>query len=368
MQVNSHPPRRERARVQAVAGEPEIGTVAERHRFDEAALARHLRRALEGFEGPLSVQQFEGGQSNPTFLLSSPSGDLVLRKQPPGRLLPSAHAVDREFRILRALADSDVPVPRVHLYCADAKIIGTPFYVMEFLVGRVYRDPLLPGLTQADRAAIYAAMTDTLARLHDVDWESLGLAGYGRTENYIQRQLARWSKQYQASKTGDDPCMDKVTAWLAEHAPADEKATIVHGDYRLQNLVLHPHEPRILGVLDWELSTLGNPIGDLSYNCMSHHLPASDGSTGGFLGRDLAALGIPSEAETVAAYCRQRGLDAIEDWRFYLVFSLFRTAAIMQGVYARSLQGNASSVEAHLYGERFGIAAAAAWSLAADGA
>jgi aminoglycoside phosphotransferase (APT) family kinase protein len=347
-----------------VAGEHEIGPVAERHRFDEAALEHHLSRGLDGFDAPLSVRQFEGGQSNPTFLLSSPSGDLVLRKQPPGRLLPSAHAVDREFRILRALADTGVPVPRALLYCADASIVGTPFYVMEFLAGRVYRDSLLPDMQPAERAAIYAAMIETLARLHDVDWKSVGLGDYGRTENYIQRQLARWSKQYEASKTGDDPCMEKVTAWLTAHAPASETVTIVHGDYRLQNMVLHPREPRILGVLDWELSTLGNPIGDLAYHCMSHHLPASDGPAGGFLGRDLAALGIPSEAETVAAYCRRRGLETIAEWRFFLVFSLFRTAAIMQGVYARSLQGNASSAEAHRYGELFGIASAAAWSLA----
>jgi len=353
--------------VQAVAGEHEIGPVAERHRFDEPALERHLRAHLGTFEAPLSVRQFEGGQSNPTFLLSSPSGEWVLRKQPPGRLLPSAHAVDREFRVLRALADTGVPVPRALLYCSDASVIGTPFYVMEFLAGRVYRDPLLPDLSPADRTAVYDAMITTLARLHDVDWKAVGLADYGRTEAYIQRQLARWSKQYEASKTGEDPCMDKVTAWLAAHVPASESVSIVHGDYRLHNLVLHPREPRILGVLDWELSTLGNPIGDLAYACMLHHLPASDGPAGGLQGLDLAALGIPGEAETVATYCRLRRLAPIADWRFFLVFSLFRTAAIMQGVYARSLQGNASSAEAHRYGKLFGIVSASAWSLAEGG-
>jgi aminoglycoside phosphotransferase (APT) family kinase protein len=235
---------------------------------------------------------------------------------------------------------------------------------MEFLAGRVYLDSLLPGLQPAERRALYDAMITTLARLHDVDWKSVGLADYGRTENYIQRQLSRWGRQYEASKTGDDPCMEEVMAWLAANAPSGETVSVVHGDYRLHNLVLHPHEPRILGVLDWELSTLGNPIGDLAYTCMSHHLPARDGPAGGFLGHDLDALGIPSEAETVAAYCQQRGLEAISDWRFFVVFSLFRTAAIMQGVYARALQGNASSAEAHRYGELFGIVSAAAWAVA----
>ncbi len=351
-----------------MAGEHEIGPVSERHRFDEAALERHLRAQLAGFEGPLRVRQFEGGQSNPTFLLSGASGDLVLRKQPPGRLLPSAHAVDREFRILRTLADSDVPVPRAFHFCADPSIIGTPFYVMEYLAGRVYRDPLLPGMQPAERAAVYDAMNETLARLHAVDWKAAGLADYGRTENYVARQLARWSRQYAASRTGDDPSMEKVEAWLAAHAPADECVSIVHGDYRLQNLVVHAREPRIIGVLDWELSTLGNPIGDLAYNCMLYHLPTNDGPARGFRGTDLPALGIPGETAYVEAYCRRRGSDSVSDWRFFVVFSLYRTAAIMQGVYARSLQGNASSERAHVYGELFTIAADAAWELAARSA
>jgi len=349
-----------------MTAEHEIGPVSERHRFDEAALERYLYAELDGFEGRLSVRQFEGGQSNPTFLVSSPSGDLVLRKQPPGRLLPSAHAVDREFRILCALADTDVPVPRALHFCSDASIIGTPFYVMEYLAGRIYRDPILPGMQPAERTAVYDAMNDVLARLHAVDWKAAGLSDYGRTEGYVARQLARWSRQYASSKTGEDPCMAKVEAWLAEHAPADSAVTIAHGDYRLQNLVVHASEPRIIGVLDWELSTLGNPIGDLAYNCMLYHLPTNDGPARGFRGSDLAALGIPTEAEYVAAYCRRRGWDSVPDWRFFLVFSLFRTAAIMQGVYARALQGNASSERAHIYGELFGVASAAAWELAAS--
>jgi aminoglycoside phosphotransferase (APT) family kinase protein len=348
----------------SVTGEHEFGPVAERHRFDAAALERHLCRRLAGFEGPLTLKQFEGGQSNPTFLISSPSGDYVLRKKPPGRLLPSAHAVDREYRILKALADTDVPVPRVQLYCPDASIIGTPFYVMEFLAGRVHRDPLLPGVAPADRAAIYDGMNETLARLHAVDWKAAGLADYGKTESYVARQLARWSKQYEASKTGEDPSMQRVMAWLAANTPAGETVTIAHGDYRLQNLVLHPREPRIIGVLDWELSTLGNPIGDLAFNCMTYHLPTNDSLARGFLGTDIEALGIPGEEEYVAAYCQRSGRDEIGEWRFFLVFSLFRTAAIMQGVYARALQGNASSAEAHGFRDLFGIAAAAAWSLA----
>jgi len=347
-----------------VTGEHEIGPVAERHRFDEAALERYLRGHLAGFEGPWTLKQFEGGQSNPTFLISSPSGDYVLRKKPPGKLAPSAHAVDREYRIMKALADTDVPVPRVQLYCPDASIIGTPFYVMQFLAGRVHRDPLLPGVEPADRAAMYDAMNQALAALHNVDWNAAGLADYGKTKNYVARQLARWSKQYEATKTGEDPLMEKVMAWLGANMPASESVTIAHGDYRLQNLVFHPHEPRVIGVLDWELSTLGNPIGDLAFNCMAYHLPANDSLPGSFVGTDIEALGIPSEGEYVAAYCRRTGRDAIRDWRFFLAFSLFRTAAIMHGVYARALQGNASSAKAHVFGDLANDAAEAAWALA----
>jgi aminoglycoside phosphotransferase (APT) family kinase protein len=347
-----------------VTGEHEIGPVAERHRFDEAALERYLCAHLAGFEGPWTLKQFEGGQSNPTFLISSPSGEYVLRKQPPGRLLSSAHAVDREYRIMKALADTDVPAPRVQLYCPDASIIGTPFYVMHFLAGRVHRDPLLPGVEPADRAAMYDAMNETLAALHSVDWDSAGLADYGKTRNYVARQLARWSKQYKAAKTVDDPLMEKVMEWLGANMPASESVTIAHGDYRLENLVFHPREPRVIGVLDWELSTLGNPIGDLAFNCMTYHIPASDILPGSFVGADIAALGIPSEADYVEAYCRRTDRDAIPEWRFFLISSLFRTAAIMQGVYARALQGNASSVQARLFGDLAGVAAEAAWALA----
>ncbi len=349
-----------------MAGEHEIGPVTRSHRLDEAALERYLCGHLVGFEGPLTLQQFEGGQSNPTFLVSSRSGDCVLRKQPPGRLRPSAHAVDREYRIMKLLAGTDVPVPRVHLYCSDASILGTPFYVMQFLPGRVYRDPLLPGMQPEERAAIYDAMNGILASLHEVDWEALGLADYGKTHDYLGRQLAHWSKGYAAAKTRDNPAMQRLPAWLAAHMPASPAVVIAHGDYRLQNLVIHPLEPRVIGVLDWELSTLGDPIADLAFTCMTYHLPTNDSIARGFLGTDIEALGIPSERDYVAAYCQRTGRDGISDWRFFLVFSLFRTAAIMQGIHARALQGNASSAEAESFGALFEIAAEAAWRLTED--
>ena len=346
-----------------MAGEHRIGPVAERHRLDEVALERYLAERLAGFEGPLTLKQFEGGQSNPTYLVSGASGDWVLRKQPPGRLRPSAHAVDRECRIMAALADTRVPVPRVDLYCSDASIVGTPFYVMQFLAGRVYADPLLPGMVPEERAAVYDAMNQVLADLHEVDWEAIGLADYGKTRDYLARQLAQWTRAYEAAKTRDRPAMERLSTWLAANMPAGEAVAIAHGDYRLQNLVLHEREPRVIAVLDWELSTLGSPIADLAFTCMTYHLPTNDSIARGFVGTDIAALGIPSEEDYLAAYCRRTNRDAISDWRFYLVFSLFRTAAIMQGVHARALQGNASSVEGERFGELCEIASGAAWRL-----
>lgn len=343
---------------------PGTKPVSARHQFDEARLQVWLEHNLEGFVGPLSVRQFEGGQSNPTFLLLARSGVSVLRKKPAGKLLASAHAIDREYRVLKALERCDIPSPRPRLFCDDDTVIGTPFYVMDFQPGRIFADPLLPGLNAAERAAIYDAMNDTLARLHRVDWLAVGLSDYGRPEDYFARQIARWRKQYEQTRTEIVPAMESLMAWLPAHLPADQAAAIVHGDFRLGNLIFDADKPRVVAVLDWELSTIGHPLADLAFNCMTYHLPASDAVAPGFVGVDIAGLGIPAEADYVAAYARRTGFDAVPLWRFAMAFSLFRTAAIQQGIYARSLQGNASSSTAHLFGEGFRRVAEAGWQVA----
>jgi aminoglycoside phosphotransferase (APT) family kinase protein len=341
---------------------------APQHRFDEARLLAWLSSNLAGFAGPLSVRQFEGGQSNPTFLLQSPTGRCVLRKKPPGPLAPSAHAIDREYRVLSALADTDAPAPRPLVYCEDDAVIGTPFYVMEYVQGRIFTDPLLPGLSKAERAAIYDAMNDTLARLHLVDWRAAGLADFGKPDSYFARQLARWKKQYELTRTGapvED--MDGLLEWLLANIPDDEAAAVAHGDFRIGNLVFHATEPRVAAVLDWELATIGHPVADLAYNCMTYHLPKDDPVAHGFVGVDLEELGIPSETDYMTAYGRRTGRDAAPLWRFAMAFSLFRTAAIQQGVFARSLQGNASSSDAFRFGESFRRVASAGWRVARGG-
>lgn len=325
--------------------------VREVHRFDEAALAAYLSRFLDGFTGPMSVSQFKGGQSNPTFHIRLADKAYVLRKKPPGKLLPSAHAVDREFRVLSALMETDVPVPRVLHLCEREDVIGTPFYIMEYLPGRIFRDPLLPGMGPTERGAIYEAMNDTLARLHNLDWKAAGLEDYGKPDNFIARQVALWSRQYGASKINEVPAMDRLMKWLPEHIPDDDSIAVVHGDFRLENLMFDEQEPRVIAVLDWELSTLGHPLTDLAFNCMTYYLPSGHSIAQGFIGSDIEAMGFPSEKQYVAAYCERTGRDMIADWTFYMAFSLFRIAAIQQGVYARALKGNASSETAHLFGE-----------------
>ena len=342
---------------------PGTRPVSERHRFYEAALETWLSANLEGFRSPAGVSQFEGGQSNPTFLLGAACGEYVLRKKPPGKLLPSAHAIDREFRILQALAGSDVPVPAVRVYCDDESIIGTAFYVMDYQPGRIFTDPLLPGMSADERRAIYDAMNDALARLHNFDWAGAGLADYGKTENFVQRQVARWARQYEASKTDEVVAMDKLREWVLANIPPGDDASIVHGDFRIGNLIFDESGSRVVAILDWELSTLGHPLSDLSFNCMTYHLPAGDPVAAGFVGVDAGALGIPSEAEYLAAYARRTGRDATRDWRFFMAFSLFRTAAIQQGVYARSRQGNASSTHAALFGKSYLMVAEQGWRL-----
>jgi aminoglycoside phosphotransferase (APT) family kinase protein len=320
--------------------------VASQHAIDAERLAAWLGAHVTPLAGPLEVAQFKGGQSNPTYLLTAGYQRFVLRRKPPGKLLPSAHAVDREFRVIKALERTDVPVARTYALCEDESVIGTAFYVMEYVAGRVFWDPRLPELAPAERTALYDEVNRVIAALHSVDYAAAGLGDYGRKGEYIARQVARWSKQYQASETGKIEAMDNLIAWLPANIPAGDETSIVHGDYRIDNVIFHPTEPRILAVLDWELSTLGHPLADFGYHCMVWRIPP--GMFRGLGGSDFAALGIPTEREHVAAYCRRTGRIGIEprDWEYYMVYNMFRIAAIAQGVMARALQGNASSEQA----------------------
>ncbi len=340
----------------------DVGPVAERHRFDEQALARWLERNLEGYRGPLRVQQFAGGQSNPTFLLTEGERRLVLRKKPPGQLLPSAHAVDREFRVLRALGTVDFPVPRVHVLCEDPSVIGQIFYVMDWVPGRILRDPMLPGMEPVERRAIYDAMNETMAQLHMLDPAALGLANFGKPGNYFERQIARWIKQYEASKIEEIESFDRLIEWLPRSIPPGDETRIAHGDFRLENMVFHPTEPRVLAVLDWELSTLGHPLADLGYNVMGYFMPEGQGQR--LAAVDFATYGIPTVEEYVAAYCRRTGRAGIDNLEFYVVFALFRLAAIAQGIAMRAKIGSASSANAEAVGRLAGSLADAAWQLA----
>jgi aminoglycoside phosphotransferase (APT) family kinase protein len=339
--------------------------VREAHRFDEARLADYMKGNVDGFRGPLEVLQFEGGQSNPTFHLTDGAGRMyVLRKKPPGKLLPSAHQVDREYRVIKALSDhTDVPVPKPYALCQDDGVIGTAFYIMEFLPGRILADPRMPGISPADRGRIFDSMNDVLARIHNVDYRAVGLGDYGREGQYIPRQIARWSSQYDLARTTHVEAMEQLKQWLPAHIPPGDETRINHGDYRLGNTIVHPTEPRIIAVLDWELSTLGHPLADLGYNCMMYHFGEGFGASGGYAGVDLKAFGIPGEQEYLAAYARRTGRKGIDHWEFYLAFSLFRLAAIVQGVYKRGLDGNASSTTATQYGDRARVLAELGWSM-----
>ncbi len=341
----------------------ETRDVREAHRFPEDRLAEYLRANVEGYSGSLTVRQFRGGQSNPTFALSAGGKEYVLRKKPPGKLLPSAHAVEREHRILEALGDTDVPVPRVLALCEDDDVIGTPFYVMERVDGRIFRSPLAPGLERAERAAIIDAMNATMASLHLLDYVRLGLADYGKPGNYMARQVSRWAGQYEASKTSEIDAMNRLVKWLPENVPAGDETTIAHGDFRLENLIFHPTEPRVVAVLDWELSTLGHPLADVGYNCMLYHLPMGEFAGSGYVGADLEGLGIPPESEYVARYCERTGrAGGVPELDFYVAFSMFRLAAIVQGVYKRGLDGNASNDTAITFGPMVEVLAGVAWS------
>ncbi len=344
----------------------ETTPVRENHRFDEARLERYLTERMPDFRGPLTVRQFVSGQSNPSFLLETPDARFVMRKKPPGELLQSAHQVDREFRVITALAATDVPVPRTHLLCEDTAIIGTTFFVMDYVEGRIFLDPLLPDSNPDERAAIYDSMNDTLARLHKVDFRAVGLGDYGRPEGYVARQVARWTKQYNASKIDPMPAMDRLIEWMPEHIPAGDETTIAHGDFRLGNLIIHPAEPRVVAVLDWELSTLGHPLADLAWNCLGYHYPPEVEDPANLAGKDLKALGIPGEEEYLKAYCRRAGRADVNDFLFFVAFAFFRSAAIRQGIAMRAKMGNASGPDAEEHGRRAGLSAEIAWAIAQE--
>ncbi len=351
-----------------------VGTkaVSDQHAFDTSALAVWLDTHLDGFKGPLTVEIFKGGQSNPTYKLITPSQSYVMRAKPGpvAKLLPSAHAVEREFTVMKGLAGTDVPVAHMHCLCEDESVIGRAFYVMEFVQGRVLWDQTLPGMSNTERGDIYKEMNRVIAALHSVDFAKQGLASYGKPGNYFERQIGRWGKQYIASITQPIPEMDNLMQWLPSHMPAsakDERYTsVVHGDYRLDNLMFHPTEPRVLAVLDWELSTLGHPLADFSYHCMSWHMPP--GTFRGLGGVDVAALGIPTEQAYIASYCERTGQftpDALAaDWNFYMAYNLFRMAAILQGIAKRVEAGTASSAQAVASGAGARPLAEMAWQFA----
>ncbi len=315
--------------------------------LNEALLASYLEANIEEFKGPLTASKFAGGQSNPTFKIDAASGSYVLRRQPPGKLLKSAHAVDREYRVLAALADTDVPVAKVYHLCDDPDVIGSMFYIMEFCDGNVHWASSLEDMSSnQQRAKMYDEMSRVMAAIHSVDLEKVGLSDYGRPGNYFQRQYDRWSAQYKASELKPIPEMDQVIEWLGNNIPEDDgKVSLVHGDYRLDNLMFSADNERVIAVLDWELSTLGHPYADLAYQCMGMRLPSGNGpgASSGLLGVDIQALGIPSEQEYIDSYCQRMGIDKLDNWNFYLAFSFFRLAAIAQGVAKRAADGNASS-------------------------
>ena len=316
--------------------------------LDEQVLADYLSQHLPDFQGPVTATKFSGGQSNPTFKLQTPSQSYVLRRQPPGKLLKSAHAVDREYKVIAALQGSKVPVAKVYHLCEDPSVIGSLFYIMEYVEGRVFWDSSLPEISNnSQRSQMYQQMVEVLVALHSVDIEKVGLSDYGRPGNYFERQFSRWSQQYVLSETHDIPQMNALISWLEQHLPADDgRVSLVHGDYRMDNLMFHPTEPKIIAVLDWELSTLGHPFADLAYQCMQLRLPENVGKATGLGGIDRASLGIPDEQAYVASYCKLMGIDKITNWNFYLAFSFFRLAAIAQGVAKRAQDGNASNKEA----------------------
>jgi len=350
-----------------VGGAAELVPVLPAHRFDEPALATYLQAHLPDFDGDLRIRQFQGGQSNPTFHLQTSAGELVLRKKPPGKLLPRAHAVDREYRVIAALAGTDVPVPPARLFCSDESVIGTTFFIMDHVPGRVYPDRVLTEGSTDERAAAYEDLARVLAALHRVDWQAVGLDGYGRPDGYMQRQVALWTRQWQAARCEEMPEMDLLADWLPQHMPEDdEPACIAHGDYRLGNVLLHPSEPHLVAVLDWELATIGHPLADLAYACLTYYFPAGPSGTEGVADADLTGTGIPTQDEFVASYCRHLGRDIPDSLDVFVVFSMFRLASITAGVWRRGLDGNAADARAgtDYFRNRYRDLAEQAWLLA----
>jgi aminoglycoside phosphotransferase (APT) family kinase protein len=329
--------------------------------FDVSRLGACLQQTLGIDPAALEIEGIRGGQSNPTFLLNSRGTRYVLRKKPAGHLLASAHAIEREYRVMAALAESDVPVPKMRLLCTDSEVIGTPFYVMDYVAGRVLYDPTLPQLAPVERRAAFAEMNRVIAALHRVDYSRVGLDSFGKPHNYLERQIARWTQQYRASETERLTAMERLIEWLPENIPASGSSTIVHGDFRLDNLILHPTEPRVLAVIDWELSTLGDPLADLSYHMQIWRLRSDEFR--GMAERDLPALGIPSETEYLAEYCRRTDRAGVDPgaWEFYMAFNAFRLTAILQGVLKRAIDGNATDEKALETGQRARLIAATGW-------
>lgn len=331
-------------------------------KFDEAVLDAYMRDHVAGYVGPLSVKKFKGGQSNPTYLIVTPTKKYVLRRKPPGKLLPSAHAVEREYKVMTALGGQNFPVPKTYCLCEDPAVLGTAFFIMDFVEGRIFWDASLPEVAKEDRKPLFNALIDTLADLHKVDYVAAGLSDYGKPGNYFERQLGRWSKQYVAAETDTIEEMNNLMRWLPTAIPADDATSIVHGDFRFDNAIMHPSEPKTLAILDWELSTLGHPLADFTYFLMVWHMPKS--VRGGLMGVDLAAQGVPTIDDAVARYSARTGRDGVPDLNFCLAYNMFRLASIVQGVYARSLQGNASSPAAKEMGAQVKPLAMLAWSFA----
>ena len=352
----------EAARLSEVSVNPGATLVEPVHAFDSGRLTAFLKDRVAPFAGDVTVEQYQGGQSNPTYRITAGGQRYVLRRKPPGALLPSAHAIDREYRVMSSLAGTDVPVARMLALCDDPSVIGTAFYVMEYVEGRVLWDPALPRMTPLQRTSHYDELNRVIAALHSIDYETIGLADFGRHGQYVERQVARWSKQYAAAGIEPIPAMDRLLEWLPARIPPGDETRIVHGDYRLDNVIFHPTEPRVLAVLDWELSTLGHPVSDFAYQVMAWRLTPAQFH--GLAGEDLEALGIPTEDEYIAAYCRRTGRTGIPHFEFYLIFNMFRIAAILHGVLARAAQGNAASPDAVATGGRARLVADVAWDMA----
>jgi aminoglycoside phosphotransferase (APT) family kinase protein len=345
---------------------PEANTgtrdVGEAHRFDVRRLETYMAEQVPGFAGTLRVRQFAGGQSNPTYLLETPTKRYVLRRKPPGKLLPSAHAIEREYAVMAALGPTGFPVPRTHLLCSDETVIGTAFFIMDHVDGRIFWDGRLPELAHGERAQLYDSMNATLARLHTADYRAIGLSEFGREGDYVARQIARWTKQYRLSETARIEDMERLIEWLPQHSPADAETRIVHGDYRLDNLIIASDMLQVRAVIDWELSTLGDPIADFSYHLMQWRMPAT--YRGGLLGVDLGPLGIPTEADYIARYCERTGRQGLPDIDYYVAYNMFRLAAILQGIAGRVRDGTAASAHAADEAQMVLPLAQAAWQVA----